>query len=68
MKIVLNCTLRDMIMKAWLANVEDRRKISILSSHKQTKRSRSIKFSAMFVNIGLLSKVLCNENETVMQS
>jgi hypothetical protein len=44
MKIVLNRTSKDPIMKAWLANVEDRRKIFIMSGHKQTKRSRNIKF------------------------
>jgi hypothetical protein len=47
MKIVLNHTSRDAIMKAWLANNEDRWQIFIISSHKQTKRSRSIKFSTI---------------------
>jgi hypothetical protein len=55
-------------MNAWLANVEDGQKIFILSSHTQTKRSQSIKFSAMFVNIGLLPEVSRNENETAMKS
>jgi hypothetical protein len=41
MKIKLNLTSRDVIMKGWLANVEDRQKIFIISSHK---RSWSIKF------------------------
>jgi hypothetical protein len=66
MKIALNRLLRDVIMNARSANVEDRQQIFIISSHKQTKLSRSIEFSAMFVNIGVLPEVLRNENEIAM--
>jgi hypothetical protein len=57
-------------MNAWSANVEDRRQIFIILSHKQTKLLRSIEFSAMLSqqspatgNLALLPEVSRNKNE-----
>jgi hypothetical protein len=46
------------MMNVSLVNVAERQQILITSSHEQTKFSRSVKISTIFVNIRLLPAVL----------